>query len=86
MQSMRVFFLSYPSARRSTALGSAILAGSAIKLFGWDIEKPETLSKVNTRGSRTFESRFTENVREEKWVGWKRAVERSRNWDVSPEE
>ena len=35
-----------PSMRESTALGSALLAGHALGLFGWDVNKPETLSKV----------------------------------------
>ena len=67
---------------RSTALGSALLAGSAIGLFGWDIRHPETLGKVNTRGSTTFKPMLSEEERERGWKGWQRAVERSKGWDV----
>ena len=37
---------------RSTALGSAICAGAAVKLFGWDLKNPASLKEVNTKGSR----------------------------------
>ena len=66
---------------RSTALGSALLAGSAIRLFGWDISKPETLSEVNTRGNKTFNPNMTVAEREKRWQGWQKAVERSRGWE-----
>ncbi|KAI0316013.1 glycerol kinase [Amylostereum chailletii] len=70
-----------PEMRESTALGSALLAGSAINLYGWDITKPETLSEVNTAGSNTFKPRTTEKERSTRWRGWQRAVERSRGWE-----
>ena len=44
---------SLPSSR-STALGSALLAGSAVGLFGWDINEPETFAEVNTNGHADF--------------------------------
>jgi glycerol kinase len=66
---------------RSTALGSALLAGSAIGLFGWDITKPETLAEVNVKGSYEFRPSLDEKERQKKWAGWKRAVERSKGWD-----
>ena len=68
-------------ARRSTALGSALLAGSAVRLHGWNISQPETLSEVNTKGSLNFEPGMPEADREKRWKGWKRAVERSRAWE-----
>lgn len=71
---------------RSTALGSALLAGSAIKLFGWDITKPETLKEVNTQGSREFVPALEESERQAKWEGWQRAVERSKGWEEGVEE
>jgi glycerol kinase len=40
------FIVERPEMRESTALGSALLAGSALGLFGWDLTKPETLRKV----------------------------------------
>ena len=66
---------------RSTALGSAICAGAAIKLFGWDLSKPETLAEVNTKGNREFTSRLSEVNRAARWKDWQRAVERSIGWE-----
>ncbi|CDZ97521.1 glycerol kinase [Phaffia rhodozyma] len=74
------FNIERPVMRESTALGSALLAGSAIGLFGWDISKPETLRKVNARAMGKFEPKLPEDQRERKWKGWKRAVERSKKW------
>lgn len=70
-----------PEMRESTALGSALLAGSAIKLFGWDITKPETLKDVNTKGGKEFVPKMEEKERSRRWAGWQRAVERSRAWE-----
>ncbi|KAJ3480702.1 hypothetical protein NLI96_g8162 [Meripilus lineatus] len=75
-----------PEMRESTALGSALLAGSAIRLFGWDISKPETLAEVNTRGDTKFEPGMTEAEREKRWKGWQKAVERSKGWDEGVDE
>ncbi|KIM44578.1 hypothetical protein M413DRAFT_25048 [Hebeloma cylindrosporum] len=70
-----------PEMRESTALGSAICAGAAIKLFGWDLSKPETLAEVNTKGNREFTSQLSEVERSARWKNWQRAVERSREWE-----
>ncbi|KAF5383719.1 hypothetical protein D9615_003580 [Tricholomella constricta] len=70
-----------PEMRESTALGSALLAGAAIKLFGWDLSKPETLAEVNTKGSREFVPHLAEDIRQKRWEGWQRAVERAKGWD-----
>ena len=76
-----------PEMRESTALGSALLAGSAVKLFGWDISRPEeTLHEVNTAGSQTFTPQISEEERDKKWRGWQRAVERCRGWTEIDEE
>jgi len=75
-----------PEMRESTALGSALLAGSAVGLFGWDITKPETLAQVNTRGNTNFEPSLPESEREERWVRWQKAIERSMGWDEAPDE
>ncbi len=75
-----------PEMRESTALGSALLAGSAIGLFGWDISRPETLKEVNTARSTNFVPRTTEKERAEAWHGWQRAVDRSRKWFETTEE
>ncbi len=69
-----------PEMRESTALGSALLAGAAIGLFGWDLERPETLVWVNTARSTHFLPRLGEEERSEAWRGWLRAVDRSRGW------
>ncbi|KAA1469090.1 glycerol kinase [Dentipellis sp. KUC8613] len=75
-----------PEMRESTALGSALLAGSAIGLFGWDITKPETLAEVNTAGTTSFLPVISQTERDKRWEGWERAVERSRGWNDSPED
>ncbi|KDQ51018.1 hypothetical protein JAAARDRAFT_73838 [Jaapia argillacea MUCL 33604] len=75
-----------PQMRESTALGSALLAGSAINLFGWDISRPDTLAEVNTAGGTTFEPKLDESERERTWVRWQSAVDRSRGWEEGFEE
>ena len=40
-----------PEMRGSTTFGSALLAGVAIGLFGWDITRSETFARVNTAHS-----------------------------------
>ncbi|KII87480.1 hypothetical protein PLICRDRAFT_43122 [Plicaturopsis crispa FD-325 SS-3] len=75
-----------PEMRESTALGSAILAGSAVRLFGWDITKPDTLKEVNTKGSVEFKPNAAATDREVKWKGWERAVERSKGWESAVDE
>ncbi|KDR80607.1 hypothetical protein GALMADRAFT_222202 [Galerina marginata CBS 339.88] len=70
-----------PEMRESTALGAALCAGAAIKLFGWDLSKPGSLSQVNTKGTRVFAPGMPESDRASKWKNWQRAVERSKGWD-----
>lgn len=70
-----------PEMRESTALGSALLAGAAIRLFGWDLSKPETLAEVNTKGSKEFTPRTSLVQRDKAWAAWQRAIERSKGWD-----
>jgi len=43
-----------PEVHESTALVSALLAASAVGLFGWDIMRPETLRDVNPVRSTVF--------------------------------
>lgn len=71
---------------RSTALGSALLAGAAIKLFGWNIADPETLREVNTKGTTEFRPHIEDKIRRRKWEGWQRAVERSKGWEEGVDE
>jgi glycerol kinase len=47
-----------PEMRESTPLGSALLAGAAIGLFGWDLEKPEKMARVNTARGTYFAPRL----------------------------
>ncbi|KAH0836528.1 hypothetical protein J3R83DRAFT_8167 [Lanmaoa asiatica] len=70
-----------PEMRESTALGSALFAGAAIRLFGWDLSKPETLAEVNTKGSTEFTPRISSVQRDKAWVAWQRAIERSKGWE-----
>jgi glycerol kinase len=67
-------------------LGSALLAGSAIGLFCWDINKPETLAEVNTKGNREFIPKQSEEDRQRSWKGWQRAIERCKGWDIDQED
>lgn len=69
-----------PQMRESTALGSALMAASAIGLWGWNLSKPETLKDVNTTGRHTFEPIISNEVRAAGVLGWERAVERARGW------
>lgn len=70
-----------PEMRESTALGSALLAASAVGLFGWDVNKPETLSKVNTAGKQVFEPKIDNEKRKKLIHGWERAVEHAKGWN-----
>lgn len=74
-----------PEMRESTALGSALLAGCAIKLFGWDINSPDTFAEVNTRGSREFIPKLSEEESLKLFQGWQRAIDRSKGWDDGAE-
>ncbi|KZV82900.1 actin-like ATPase domain-containing protein, partial [Exidia glandulosa HHB12029] len=70
-----------PEMRESTALGAALLAGNAVGLFGWDLTKPETLKRVNERGTTRFSGKLQEEERQRRWEAWKEAVRRSSGWD-----
>lgn len=49
---------------RSTALGAALLAGSALKLFDWDLTDPDSLDSVNEFGVKTFNPTISKEERE----------------------
>jgi len=66
--------------RRSTVLGAALLAGAALKLFNWNLDKPKSLAKVNRLRVDTFQSQISDEEREWKYAGWVRAVDRARGW------
>ncbi|KAG7095770.1 hypothetical protein E1B28_006475 [Marasmius oreades] len=80
------FVVIRPEMRESTALGAALLAGCAIKLFGWDLTKPETLAEVNTLNNTEFKPALAEEKRQEKWEGWQKAVERAKAWEEGVDE
>jgi len=69
-----------PEMRESTALGSALCAGQALGLFGWDLSKPETLKKVNVAGKSVFEPKNDEKDRAQRYKGWNRAIQRAMKW------
>lgn len=69
------------STRRSTALGAALCAGSAVNLFGWDLERPETLAEVNKEGLMTFSPKLGASERERRARGWHKAVQRATDWN-----
>lgn len=75
-----------PQMRESTALGSALLAGSAIGLFGWDLSIPETLAEVNSQEAMFFEPEIPEALRRKKIKGWEKAVSRAKAWHTAEEE
>ncbi|MEB3284739.1 MAG: glycerol kinase GlpK [Candidatus Sericytochromatia bacterium] len=62
----------------STAWGAAALAGLTTGLW----ESQEALSHLQS-GDRRFEPSLSSPQRASLYSGWQRAVERSRNWDVS---
>jgi glycerol kinase len=67
-----------PEMRKSTApaaLGSALLAASAVGLFGWDITRPETFVDIKTARSTPFEPRTTPEKRSRAWRGALAGVE-----------
>jgi glycerol kinase len=64
-----------PRVSETTALGAAYAAGLAVGL--WD--GMEAL-RANWQIDRTFEPQWKIAWREKAYVGWKRAVERSRGW------
>jgi glycerol kinase len=64
-----------PVVAETTALGAAYLAGLAVKY--WDGLQDVT---NNWAVDRTFTPNMAESEREKLYRGWKRAVERSRDW------
>jgi glycerol kinase len=68
-----------PALLEATAMGAAALAGLAVGFF-------RDASAVEQFGGevREFEPRLDADRREELYAGWKRAVERSRDWAGDP--
>ncbi len=65
-----------PKVAETTALGAAYLAGLAVNFWSSLQELAEHWAI-----DRTFEPNMSSNQREKLYAGWKRAVERSRNWE-----
>jgi hypothetical protein len=62
-----------PLSFRTTALGAALLAGHAIGLFGWDLNRPETLFATHSAGKSVFRPSISKTQRDQKYRGWNRA-------------
>jgi glycerol kinase len=65
-----------PKVAETTALGAAYLAGLAVGFWGSEHELAEHWAV-----DRTFEPQMSAQQRDRLYAGWKRAVERSRNWE-----
>ena len=68
--------VSRPDVLEVTALGAASLAGLATGFW-----RSRQDLETATGGGTTFEPRMSEDQRESLYAGWKRAVERSREWE-----
>jgi glycerol kinase len=67
-----------PPVLEVTALGAAALAGLAVGFW----TDRDALESVTSRGARLFEPAMDAGERESLYAGWKRAVERSKDWAV----
>ena len=67
-----------PSFTETTAMGAALLAGLAV---GFWTDKAEIATRLEI--NRHFAPVMPLEVREKKYRGWKKAVERSRSWEDS---
>lgn len=67
-----------PVVTETTALGAGYLAGMAVGLW----KGTEELCR-HWKAERVFEPHITAGEREERYAGWKRAVERARDWAES---
>jgi glycerol kinase len=68
-----------PGMLEVTAFGAAALAGLAVGFW----RDRSDLRSVTTHGARRFEPALDATRRDVLYAGWKRAVERSRNWEQS---
>jgi glycerol kinase len=65
-----------PKVTETTALGAAYLAGLAV---GFWTSKDEIAEKWNV--DREFEPAMAEDLKEKKYAGWKKAVQRAMKWE-----
>jgi glycerol kinase len=65
-----------PPALEVTAFGAAALAGLAVGFW----PDPGALGTTTDSGARVFEPALSADARDALYAGWKRAVERSRDW------
>jgi glycerol kinase len=65
-----------PHNREATALGAAYLAGLATGVW-----KNTDEIEANRQVDRVFIPSMNADLRNEKYSNWRRAVERSRNWE-----
>ena len=65
-----------PMVTETTAMGAAFLAGLAV---GFWQDKAEIAAKWNV--DRTFKPAMAQGARDDLYKGWKKAVERSRQWE-----
>ena len=65
-----------PSCRESTALGAAFLAGLATGFWN-STDELRTITSTD----RVFKPEIDEETRQKKLAGWKKAVERSFDWE-----
>ena len=66
-----------PQITETTALGAAYLAGLAVGFW----KDKEEISK-RWKLDREFKPSLSEEERNQKYTGWKKAVERAKNWAV----
>jgi glycerol kinase len=66
-----------PAVTETTALGAAYLAGLALRYW-----QDETEIRTQWKAERVFEPAMTEAVRQQLLGDWRRAVERTRDWDT----
>src|SRR5439155_23737548 len=67
-----------PRLLESTAAGAAFLAGLACGYW----ESEEELMGVTSSASARFEPRMDSELREARYRGWRRAVERASHWEL----
>jgi glycerol kinase len=65
-----------PSMRETTALGAAIAAGLAVKIWN----SLSDLEQVNSKDLTVFEPKLDKEIRDKKFSFWEKAVESSLHW------